>query len=101
MSGLETRVTNLEEQVGGIRETVAIIQNEQKHTASALGRIEERLEEGRDRSLWGLIGTLKHPQTIILILTILGGLMGNNAMLAMAESMAEANAMETVDIASE
>ena len=55
----------------------------------------------RDRSLWGLIGTLKHPQPIILILTILGGLMGNNAMLAMAESMAEANAMETVDIASE
>tara|TARA_R110000765_G_scaffold23135_1_gene58752 strand:+ start:674 stop:979 length:306 start_codon:yes stop_codon:yes gene_type:complete len=101
MSGLETRVTNLEEQVGGIRETVAIIQNEQKHTVSALGRIEERLEEMRDRSLWGLIGTLKHPQTIILILTILGGLMGNNAMLAMADGLAEANATETVDIASE
>ena len=28
MSGLELRVTNLEEQVGGIREAVAVIQDE-------------------------------------------------------------------------
>jgi hypothetical protein len=98
MSGLETRVTNLEEQVGGIRETVAVIQTEQKYTVGALGRIEERLDEMRERSLWSLVGALKHPQTLIMILTVLGGLMGNNAMLAMAESMAEANAAETVDI---
>jgi hypothetical protein len=98
MSGLETRVTNLEEQVGGIRETVAVIQTEQKYTVGALGRIEERLDEMRTRSLWSLAGALKHPQTIIMILTVLGGLMGNNAMIAMAESMAEANAAETVDI---
>ncbi len=98
MSGLETRVTNLEEQVGGIRETVAVIQTEQKYTVGALGRIEERLDEMRTRSLWSLAGALKHPQTLIMILTVLGGLMGNNAMIAMAEAMAEANAAETVDI---
>lgn len=98
MSGLEARVTNLEEQVGGIRETVAVIQTEQKYTVGALGRIEERLDEMRTRSLWSLAGALKHPQTIIMILTVLGGLMGNNAMIAMAEAMAEANAAETVDI---
>ena len=69
MSGLELRVTNLEEQVGGIRETVAVIQTEQKYTISSL------------------------------ILTVLGGLLGNNAMIAMADSMGQANASETVDMA--
>ena len=97
MSGLELRVTNLEEQVGGIRETVAIIQNEQKHTVGSLGRIESRLDEMSERSLWSLTGALRHPQTIIMILTVLGGLLGNNAMLAMADTMATANASETVD----
>jgi hypothetical protein len=99
MSGLELRVTNLEEQVGGIRESVAVIQTEQKHTVSALGRIEERLDEMNQGSLLGLAGSIRHPQTIIIILTILGGLMGNNAMLAMADNLASANATETVDIA--
>ena len=98
MSGLELRVTNLEEQVGGIRETVAIIQNEQKHTVGSLGRIESRLDEMSERSLWSLTGALRHPQTIIMILTVLGGLLGNNAMLAMADTMATANASETVDV---
>ena len=98
MSGLELRVTNLEEQVGGIRETVAIIQNGQKHTVGALGRIESRLDEMSERSLWSLTGALRHPQTIIMILTVLGGLLGNNAMLAMADTMATANASETVDV---
>jgi hypothetical protein len=98
MSGLELRVTNLEEQVGGIRETVAVIQTEQKYTVSALGRIEERLDEMGQRSLWSITGALRHPQTIILILTVLGGLLGNNAMIAMADSMNQANASETVDI---
>ena len=98
MSGLETRVTNLEEQVGGIRESVAIIQTEQKHTVSSLGRIEERLDEMNQGSLLGLVGSIRHPQTIIIVLTILGGLMGNNAMLAMADTLAAANATETVDI---
>ena len=97
MSGLELRVTNLEVQVGGIRETVAIIQNEQKHTVGSLGRIESRLDEMSERSLWSLTGALRHPQTIIMILTVLGGLLGNNAMLAMADTMATANASETVD----
>ena len=101
MSGLELRVTNLEEQVGGIREAVAVIQNEQKHTVSALGRIEEHLDEMRTRSLWSLTSALKHPQTMIMVLTVLGGLLGNNAILAMADGLAEANAMETVDIVSE
>ena len=98
MSGLELRVTNLEEQVGGIRETVAIIQNEQKHTVGSLGRIESRLDEMSERSLWSLTGALRHPQTIIMILTVLGGLLGNNAMLAMADTMATANASQTVDV---
>ena len=98
MSGLELRVTNLEEQVGGIRETVAVIQTEQKYTVSALGRIEERLDEMGQRSLWSISGALRHPQTIILILTVLGGLLGNNAMIAMADSMGQANATETVDM---
>ena len=101
MSGLELRVTNLEEQVGGIRETVAVIQNEQKHSVSALGRIEERLDEMSERSLWNLASAIKHPQTLIMILTVLGGLLGNNALLAMADGLAEANAMETVDIVKE
>tara|TARA_R100001082_G_scaffold110806_2_gene91857 strand:+ start:293 stop:595 length:303 start_codon:yes stop_codon:yes gene_type:complete len=99
MSGLEQRVTNLEEQVGGIRETVAVIQTEQKYTVGALGRIEERLDEMGQRSLWSISSALKHPQTLIMILTVLGGLLGNNAMLVMADSMAQANAAETVDIA--
>ena len=101
MSNLEMRVTNLEEQVGGIRETVAVIQTEQKYTVSALGRIEERIDEMRDRSLWSVATALKHPQTLIMILTVLGGLLGNNALLAMADSIADANATETVDIAGE
>ena len=101
MSGLETRVTNLEEQVGGIRETVAIIQNEQKHTVGSLGRIESRLDEMSQRSLWSLSGALRHPQTIIIILTVLGGLLGNNAMIAMADTMSQANAMEAVDMVNE
>jgi len=98
MSGLELRVTNLEEQVGGIRETVAVIQTEQKYTVSALGRIEERLDEMGRHSLWSISGALRHPQTIILILTVLGGLLGNNAMIAMADTMSQANASETVDM---
>ena len=32
MSDLDHRVTMLEETVGGIRETLAIVQNEQKHS---------------------------------------------------------------------
>tara|TARA_Y100001963_G_C6560586_1_gene344109 strand:- start:171 stop:476 length:306 start_codon:yes stop_codon:yes gene_type:complete len=101
MSGLEQRVTNLEEQVGGIRETVAVIQTEQKYTVSALGRIEERLDEMGQRSLWNLASAIRHPQTLIMVLTVLGGLLGNNALLAMADAMATANATETVDIAGE
>ena len=89
MSGLETRVTNLEEQV------------EQKHTVGSLGRIEERLDEMSQRSLWSLTGALRHPQTIIIILTVLGGLLGNNAMIAMADTMSQANAMEAVDMVKE
>jgi len=101
MSGLETRVTNLEEQVGGIRETVAVIQTEQKYTLTALGRIEEHLDEMRTRSLWNVASALRHPQTMIIVLTVLGGLLGNNALIAMADGLAEANATETVDIAGE
>ena len=101
MSGLEQRVTNLEEQVGGIRETVAVIQTEQKYTISSLDRIEERLDEMRSRSLWSLTSALRHPQTLIIVLTILGGLLGNNALIAMADGLATANATETVDIAGE
>ena len=99
MSGIEARVTNLEEQVGGIRESVAIIQTEQKHTVSSLGRIEERLDEISQSSLLSLTGAIRNPQTIVIILTILGGLLGNNAMLAMADTMSQANASETVDVA--
>ena len=101
MSGLEQRVTNLEEQVGGIRETVAVIQTEQKYTISSLDRIEERLDEMRSRSLWSITSALRHPQTLIIVLTILGGLLGNNALIAMADGLANANATETVDIAGE
>ena len=99
MSGLELRVTNLEEQVGGIRESVAIIQTEQKHTMNSLDRIEERLDEIRQGSLLSLTGAIRNPQTIVIILTILGGLLGNNAMLAMADTVGQANATETVDVA--
>ena len=99
MSGIEARVTNLEEQVGGIRESVAIIQTEQKHTVNSLGRIEERLDEISQSSLLSLTGAIRNPQTIVIILTILGGLLENNAMLAMADTMSQANASETVDVA--
>ena len=101
MSGLEQRVTNLEEQVGGIRETVAVIQTEQKYTISSLDRIEERLDEMRSRSLWSITSALRHPQTLIIVLTILGGLLGNNALIAMADGLASANATETVDMTGE
>ena len=51
-----------------------------------------------ERSLWNLASAIKHPQTLIMILTVLGGLLGNNALLAMADSIADANATETVDM---
>ena len=77
---------------------MAVIQTEQKYTVSALGRIEERLDEMGRHSLWSISGALRHPQTLIIILTVLGGLLGNNAMIAMADTMSQANAAETVDI---
>jgi len=45
MSNLDQRVTVLEDQVGGIREALAIVQNEQKHSGKTLDRIEAQLTE--------------------------------------------------------
>tara|TARA_R100000664_G_scaffold14444_1_gene22708 strand:- start:4296 stop:4601 length:306 start_codon:yes stop_codon:yes gene_type:complete len=80
MSDLDHRVTALEDQVVGIRETLAIVQNEQKHSVKTLDRIEAQLTEMCKQSQTNWASALKNPQTLLLGLVILGGLLGHDTM---------------------
>jgi len=98
MSSLDQRVTNLEDQVGGIRETLAMVQNEQKHSVKTLDRIEASLHELNKRNQidWGT--ALKNPQTIVLGLILVGGLLGHDTMMLASTAMNPALAGPTLDI---
>ena len=98
MSSLDQRVTILEDQVGGIRETLAMVQNEQKHSVKTLDRIEAQINEmcRRNQFDWGT--ALKNPQTIVLGLILVGGLLGHDTMMLASAAMNPALATPVVDI---
>lgn len=97
MANLDQRVTVLEDQVGGIRETLAIVQNEQKHSVKTLERIESQLTLMCNQSQpdWGT--AFKNPQTIVLGLILIGGLLGHDTMMLANASMNPAIAAQTLD----
>jgi hypothetical protein len=97
MSDLDNRVTALEDQVGGIRETLAIVQNEQKHSVKTLDRIESQLTQmcQRDKEDWA--NAFKNPQTIVLGLILIGGLLGHDTMMLANTAMNPALAAQTLD----
>ena len=100
MSDLGHRVTALEDQVVGIRETLAIVQNEQKHSGKTLDRIEAQLTEmcRSNQSNWA--AAFKNPQTLLLGLIILGGLLGHDPMQLATMTMNPAAASSSaLDIA--
>ena len=98
MSNLDQRVTVLEDQVGGIREALAIVQNEQKHSGKTLDRIEAQLIELSKRNQFDWGTALKNPQTIVLGLILVGGLLGHDTMMLANTSMNPALAGQTLDI---
>ena len=97
MTDLDNRVTALEETVGGIRETLAIVQNEQKHSVKTLDRIEAQLTQMCSQSApdWG--AAFKNPQTIVLGLILIGGLLGHDTMMLASTAMNPALAAQTLD----
>ena len=98
MSNLDQRVTVLEDQVGGIRETLAIVQNEQKHSVKTLERIESQLTllSSQNQTDWGT--AFKNPQTIVLGLILVGGLLGHDTMMLASTVMNPALAGQTLDM---
>lgn len=98
MSNLDQRVTILEDQVGGIRETLAIVQNEQKHSVKTLDRIEAQLMvlSKKETSEWA--NAFKNPQTIVLGLVLIGGLLGHDTMMLASTAMNPALAGPSLDI---
>jgi len=98
MSNLDQRVTVLEDQVGGIREALAIVQNEQKHSGKTLDRIEAQLIELSKRNQFDWGTALKNPQTIVLGLILVGGLLGHDTMMLANASMNPALAGQTLDM---
>ncbi len=99
MSNLDQRVSNLEETVGGIREALAMVQNEQKHSVKTLDRIEAQLMvlSTQNQSDWG--NAFKNPQTIVLGLILIGGLLGHDTMMLANTAMNPALAAQTLDMA--
>jgi hypothetical protein len=97
MSNLDQRVTVLEDQVGGIREALAIVQNEQKHSGKTLDRIEAQLIELSKRNQFDWGTALKNPQTIVLGLILVGGLLGHDTMMLANTAMNPALAGQTLD----
>jgi hypothetical protein len=99
MSNLDQRVSNLEETVGGIREALAMVQNEQKHSVKTLDRIEAQLTvlSTQNQSDWG--NAFKNPQTIVLGLILIGGLLGHDTMMLANTAMNPALAAQTLDMA--
>ena len=98
MSNLDQRVTILEDQVGGIRETLAIVQNEQKHSVKTLDRIEAQITEMAKRNQFDWGTALKNPQTIVLGLILIGGLLGHDTMMLASTAMNPALAGPTLDM---
>lgn len=98
MSNLDQRVTILEDQVGGIRETLAIVQNEQKHSVKTLDRIEAQITEMAKRNQFDWGTALKNPQTIVLGLILIGGLLGHDTMMLASTAMNPALAGQTLDM---
>ena len=98
MSSLDQRVTILEDQVGGIRETLAMVQNEQKHSVKTLDRIEAQINEMCRRNQFDWSTAIKNPQTIVLGLILIGGLLGHDTMMLASATMNPALAGSTVDI---
>jgi hypothetical protein len=98
MSNLDQRVTVLEDQVGGIREALAIVQNEQKHSGKTLDRIEAQLTELSNRNQFDWGTALKNPQTIVLGLILVGGLLGHDTMMLANASINPALAGQTLDM---
>lgn len=98
MTNLDQRVTLLEDQVGGIRETLAIVQNEQKHSVKTLDRIETQLTEMCRRNQFDFGTALKNPQTIVLGLILIGGLLGHDTMMLANAALNPSIAAQTVDI---
>jgi len=98
MSSLDTRVSALEDQVVGIRETLAIVQNEQKHSVKTLDRIEACLSEMSKRNQFDWGTAIKNPQTIVLGLILIGGLLGHDTMMLATTAMNPALAGPTLDI---
>ena len=97
MSNLDQRVTILEDQVGGIRETLAIVQNEQKHSVRTLDRIEAQITEMAKRNQFDWGTALKNPQTIVLGLILIGGLLGHDTMMLANTALNPALAAQTLD----
>jgi hypothetical protein len=97
MSDLDHRVATLEEQVGGIRETLAIVQNEQKHSVKTLERIEAQLTVMNNRTQFDWSTALKNPQTIVLGLILVGGLLGHDTMMLANAALNPALAAQTLD----
>ena len=99
MSDLDHRVTMLEETVGGTRETLAIVQNEQKHSVKTLDRIEAQLTvlSSQNQTDWG--SAFKNPQTIVLGLILIGGLLGHDTMMLANTAMNPALAGPMLDMA--
>ena len=98
MSSLDQRVSSLEETVGGIREALAMVQNEQKHSVKTLDRIESQLTELTRRNQVDLGSALRNPQTIVLGLILIGGLLGHDTMMLANAALNPALAGATVDI---
>jgi hypothetical protein len=98
MSDLDHRVTVLEETVGGIRETLAIVQNEQKHSVKTLDRIESQLVLlcKQDKEDWS--EAFKNPQTIVLGLVLIGGLLGHDTMMLANAALNPALASPVLDM---
>ena len=97
MSDLDNRVTALEDQVGGIRETLAIVQNEQKHSVKTLDRIEAQLTQMCHQTAPDWSTAFKNPQTIVLGLILVGGLLGHDTMMLAATTMNPALASQPLD----
>ena len=97
MSNLDQRVSNLEETVGGIREALAMVQNEQKHSVKTLDRIESQLTELTRRNQVDLGSALRNPQTIVLGLVLVGGLLGHDTMMLASAALNPALATPMVD----
>ena len=92
---LIVRVSSLEEQVGGMRESLAVLHNEQGHTQEALTRIEGQLGTlcGGTRSSWA--NAMREPQAILIIFAIIAGLFGSDTAILASRMLQSTHAGDT------